>query len=730
MENKQNPNNRRQFIRKASLLGGLAALAAPEALAQLEPSGQVVDGTLLQFDNPPKSGVYKPLKTIIIQGKGKGELRVLDGRAQTYFKASFEGRAEFIAGGALGTHIVQLVDKKGRLLDQASFTVQTRTHIKDSGREFKRLLDTLYSSMIGEWGTPAEVVRFRGKYYHFFVRWLRDHVHTLKGMKYFYPELKSGIDLYADTQRPDGMIFDNIYPTEKPISMWKQRFDYGGFYLEAEKDPFEFKRIPVENDVEYLFIEGIYYTWKATGDDHWMKGLLDKALKAVEYSTTSEYRWSEKYQLLKRGYTIDTWDFQNDVDATLSSGPGNEPDPMVVKPGLTRFGIMYGDNTGFAIGCHYLAEMLQHAERPRDAERMTELGNSILQRLNELAWNGEFYTHHVPEDPSVDRSYLGVDEKSQVSLSNAYSINRGIGTEKAQNIIQSYQRIQRLMPHSSPGEWYTIYPPFLHGYGGHNSLWNYMNGGVTTIVAGELAHGAFENGFEEYGVDILKRIKALADRSEGHLHCTYRGAMPDRPATEFTPLNLAKWANADIKGDTLKGVTGWTNEGDNDLREFPTYQREFLGIPFDVVNPGVNGRKVALGLSTAEGYSKQEKININQKAKTLYLLHTTGQSYLAGSLTLHYADGSTHTEYIGPGKIMNWWYPNEPAERKQLPRLQVAWRGSNPKCLNIGVSLYGMANPQPDKIIKTIELEAARNGAKWMLLGLTLSNQEAYFEPD
>ncbi len=57
-----------------------------------------------------------------------------------------------------------------------------------------------------------------------------------------------------------------------------------------------FTRVPIENDVEYLYLEGIYYTWKATGDDEWMKGLLDNAIKAYNYSVTDKYRWSENNQ--------------------------------------------------------------------------------------------------------------------------------------------------------------------------------------------------------------------------------------------------------------------------------------------------------------------------------------------------------------------------------------------------------------------------------------------------
>jgi hypothetical protein len=220
------------------------------------------------------------------------------------------------------------------------------------------------------------------------------------------------------------MIWDNIYPRTKEKNWWDRRFSYDGFITQIEDGQYEFKRIPVENDVEYLFIEGLYYTWKATGDDDWMESHLDKAIKAIKYSTTDPYRWSEKFKLLKRGFTIDTWDFQSNEDTAMNEGN----DIMVVELGKTKFGIMFGDNTGMAVACRYLAEMLERTNRKSESERYRQLGKDLMTKLNEISWNGEFYTHHIPEDPDIIRDF-GVDQSRQVSLSNSYSLNRDITHE-------------------------------------------------------------------------------------------------------------------------------------------------------------------------------------------------------------------------------------------------------------------------------------------------------------
>ncbi|GAB4417770.1 MAG: hypothetical protein OHK0039_28530 [Bacteroidia bacterium] len=326
--------------------------------------------------------------------------------------------------------------------------------------------------MVGRHG-ESSTVRIGDKFYTFFVRWLRDHVHTLKGMKYFAHDLRSGIDLYADHQREDGMIWDNIYTRDKEKNWWDKRFRYGDFIRDIEGGTLELKRIPVENDVEYLFIEGLYYTWQATGDTAWMQGHLDKAIKALDYSMKDPYRWSQKYQLLRRGFTIDTWDYQADADAARAGD-----DIMVVLLDKTEFGVMFGDNTGYAVACDYLAEMLDTAGRHDEATRLRNRGQEIRRRLDALAWNGAFFTHHIPENENLQRD-LGVDTDRQVSLSNAYSINRRLPHAQAREIIRTYQRIRTEMPDSSPGEWYSIYPPFARGFDGPSRVWEYMNGGVT-----------------------------------------------------------------------------------------------------------------------------------------------------------------------------------------------------------------------------------------------------------
>jgi hypothetical protein len=677
---------------------------------------------ILKIENGSRT--YAPLETITVQSDIEGSICVRDGTGREYSRNRISEKSSFKISGSLGTHTVFLLDEEKKIISTATFRVECKTFLKDGSGKYENLLEMLKFTM-NVYSEKVSTIRLGHKFYRYYVCWLRDHVHTLKGMKYFdNGDLKTGIELYADYQRKDGMIWDRI---EKygPNPTWRDMtFSYGDFVMTADRD-WRFERIPAENDVEYLFVEGLYYTWKATGDNEWMKTLLDKAIKAMNYSLKDPYRWSKKYGLLKRGYTIDTWDFVSEYDIV------NEGGAMCVDKKRTRFGIMHGDNTGFAMSCEYIAEMLEYSGRKKEAAKFIRLGKSIRKRLDKISWNGKFFTHHVSEDKAFKRD-LGVDESKQVSLSNAYAINRKIGENQRSEIIKTYQKIREKMPSGSPGEFYQIYPPFEKGFGDHNDKWEYMNGGVTTIVAGELAHGAFENGFEKYGIDILDRMIRWGKDHHGYFPCCLRGdKVPDNVSAKFAKIDIRSAANVDFAG--TKGENpcpaGWNNDGKNDLSEMPVGTLKFQNIPFDVIDPSKNRRRACVGLSTNKLYQREVSLEIGKRAKSIYFLHAySGKHSIAGLATIQYADGSKFAQYMEKNRqIGNWFMPEDSifvgGEKNFIsPDLRVAWRGKNAKFDNVGAYVYGMRNPHPEKIIEKITLNASETGNIWFVLGITLSD--------
>ena len=137
---------------------------------------------------------------------------------------------------------------------------------------------------------------------------------------------------------------------------------------------------------------------------------------------------------------------------------------MVVVPGKTKYGIFFGDNTGYFEACNQLAEMFDFAGLNEKAKEYRIRGKEILDRLIALSWNGKYFTHFIEEDPYVKRK-LGVDEKSQIAQGNMYSLNRGLPHDMNVAIIKTYLDLRTKLPVGSPGEWYAIYPPFEKGFG-------------------------------------------------------------------------------------------------------------------------------------------------------------------------------------------------------------------------------------------------------------------------
>ena len=716
--------SRRDFIKRIPLTG--CAVALNVGATEL-PSGATQSGesAQLQFD-PEPAGPLAPLDNLRVKSSIVGRFQVRDGNHQVYFEGKLDGATDFVVAGALGAHSVALLAADGAPLAMRTFRVECRTSIEDEGGAMGQLLKDLYWTMATD--GPVSAMRYKGEVFTCWDTWLLDNTSSLKGMKYFWPEVKSNVDFYAASQREDGMVFENFEPRTTVETDWERRFNYGDFTRPAEDGWLLLRRSPVENHVEHMFLEAIYFSWKASGDTAWMATKLDAAIRAVKYSTTDPYRWSEKYKLLKRGLTIDTWDFLCESEAKLVGG-----DFMVIDLNKTHFGVFFGDNANMIAGLRRLAEMLKAAGRSEESPTYTALADRLEQRLNALAWNGDFFVHWIPEDRNLTFD-LGVDMDRQVSLSNAYSLNRGISHEQCAAILRTYQRIRKEMPATSPGEFYAIFQPFERGFSEENEKWEYMNSGVMSCTAGELARGAFDHGFEEYGADILDRYAKIAAAHHGFVPAILRGKKPVAPTRQFVQVDLRSVANADF-GPGTSEVLGWMNEPSNDLASMPRGHQVFREIPFDVIDPASNGCRACLAISSVERFKRHASISINRTARSLYLLHTKGGDDLVGKLTLHYADGATHWEYIRAGiNINHWWAPvdsqfNERSGPGRSERMQVAWRGGNQKFGNLGIYVVGFEHPHPEKVIAAVDFDCLDTGAKWMVAGLTLCDAPIYLPP-
>ena len=266
----------------------------------------------------------------------------------------------------------------------------------------------------------------------------------------------------------------------------------------------------------------------------------------------------------------------------------------------------------------------------------------------------------MAEDPDFHPD-LGVDMSSQVSLSNAYSLNRGIAQQQARAIIQSYAgnpqaRCQKLRRASST----RSIRHFSKGFGSEQGIWDYVNGGVLACTAGELARGCFQHGYEQYGVDILRRVHEITKRHRDFLPGILRGKQPERPPTDFVPLDLRALANCDT-GKGAEDVPGWVDEPNNHLIDFPSGAQSFRGVPFQVASADSNNHRVCIGISTSPRYSPKTQVPVHKACRSFYLLHAcSGPGSTLGKLTIHYEDGDKQIEYIERGvNVGSFWAPDD-----------------------------------------------------------------------
>jgi len=667
------------------------------------------------------SSVFNPLSEVVISCKTEGTLIVTDGKNKEYFKTIAAPRVSFIAGGATGTHKISLIDKKGRLAGVAIFTLETKTSIEDGGK-YKELFDIFYNGMFGPDNPEiGEIIR-NGVSYKFFVPWDLDNSNVMNGSLYFSPNGNGLTDLLRETQRKDGMIWSFVRDGSD-YYYYETAYDPINFFMK-EKENF-FVRQPVDNHSDYCYVNMFYKHWKTSGDNEWMKKTIASAALALDYCYTDSIRWSKRFQLLKRPYCIDSWDFQVDDEYT----PAAPISPtMVVVPGKTKYGIFFGDNTGYFEACNQLAEMYESINETKKATVYRKRGQEILANLTKLAWNGNFFTHFIDEDPNVKRN-LGVDEKSQIAQSNMYSINRGLPHEMNVAIIKTYQRLKENLPVGSPGEWYSIYPPFEKGFNSHDEKWQYMNGGVAGHAIGELARGAYENGFEAYGSDILNRLLDLGKKYGNKIWFSYSGSIaPPPPAPKYRTIDLSKWANMDLWDKGNDAAFTWMNTGKasgNDMRGVPVGDQMFQGINFMITDPEKNQRKSVIAVSTTPGFPSDIQVPINDTAAAIYLLHSSSDNIpgnVSGGITFVYSDGSEVSKYIFKGKdITNWWF----SDLKNV-RAGVAWSGPNPKSTKVGVCWTAIDNPNPNKTISKIRFSATLEGGIYAVLGLTLADRPFY----
>jgi hypothetical protein len=370
--------------------------------------------------------------------------------------------------------------------------------------------------------------------------WIRDHSDMMRAFRHFERDLASAVQHFGETQAESGRIFD--YFTTFPEKLPSERENWT-----------KYVRVPVEADVEFRFVKAAWLAWQATGDDGWMRRMLPRMEKALAYVTSHPWYWDTGLGLVKRAYTIDTWDF------AYTAGRHDWLQFQITDD--TYWGILHGDNSGYCEAFRIMAALWRRFGEPARADWWDARAATLCDNLNRTCWNGRFYTHFVKLTPVV---IPGVDEAAQLSLSNPMDINRGAAShEQAVSILREYLR--RRDEGRAFAEWFSIDPPFPDGVFGDDRLvaGAYCNGGIMPLVGGELARAAFDHGFEAYGADILRRYFDLVSKAGA----TYLWYFPDgRPSTVETSTSPEAsptdgWGSSAMCWALTEGLAGIVDRG-------------------------------------------------------------------------------------------------------------------------------------------------------------------------
>jgi len=424
--------------------------------------------------------------------------------------------------------------------------IKAQTTFGEGSGMYGTILNDLKKSLYNK--GRVQKVTLDGKERLMFVSWVRDHIHTMKAYKYWEKDMSGYIDFFMGRQTPKGMYFDywESYKDKNVGQLFFTNCFPNEFYFVDVNNQNFFFRMPIEADLEYLLVEGVFTNWQTTGDEAFLKQWLPTLVKGMKYEMSDPLRWSSKNLLVKRPYSIDTWDFTSEPDSLKSVDRllyhiGNLPE--------TPKGIMHGDNSGMFQACKQLSVLFGAVGQPDAAREWDLQGDVFRQRLNSVCWNGKFYAHFIPEEPVP--SHIKTDPVNSIGLSNTYSMNRGASTrEMSASIIKTYQEIGEKTNRESMAPWFGIYPS-IHPHFGKYAVGEYMNGAVLPLVGGELCKAAFQNGFEAYAVEQLKVASQIMSKNNQRLPGCVNGdgtaqkeAIPD------------EWGEAAFVSALVEGLAG------------------------------------------------------------------------------------------------------------------------------------------------------------------------------
>ncbi len=188
-------------------------------------------------------------------------------------------------------------------------------------------------------------------------------------------------------------------------------------------------------------------------------------------------------------------------------------------------------------------------------------------------------------------------------------------------------------------------------------------------------------------------------------------------------IDIRKFVNRGFR-DNKPGdnIGGWTDQGNDDLRNIQYGQLIAANVPFNIINPDTNNGKavIALRKSNHNGFTNSITIPVNAKCNQIYLLHTAAWlpgGEKAGSIIFKYDNNLIIEENVVAGKNIADWKSSGFVTNAVVVPLCKAQPGHKRA---VGF-VSSFQNPYPDRIVKNIVLKGPqRNDTIWLILGITI----------
>ena len=176
-----------------------------------------------------------------------------------------------------------------------------------------------------------------------------------------------------------------------------------------------------------------------------------------------------------------------------------------------------------------------------------------------------------------------------------------------------------------------------------------------------------------------------------------------------------------IAGD---GAGGWTDQGENCLRNVPWGPTDCNGVVFDFIRPDQNGDRACVMLRSTrlpqlDLPDAVRGVRVDLRAEALYFLHAAAWPGGSGEEVMRYlvryADGSSETVPILAGRdIGDWWFDTR-KKPAAAARCRPGWKNSESR----GFHALRWDNPHPEKTIACIDIESAGGAAVPVVAAVT-----------